>query len=411
MSEKDYIIYKYDDRSTLLSPIIIETKTLNEDTTIPLIGRDYVGYGSAIASSFLWLMENFSSDTPPPNATQGQLWKRVPGENDLSEAIPALYVYDVAEPTNPTIPSEDPASIILGDWKPVSKDILNNLGSESDRYSTVYTSTLNAESIESDSLSVANIVATESITSNGTLFVNQESDLNSVKVGGDIKFTSDAPSLLPSDNGKNSIGSPGLRIGDYYGSNTNTNNLVVGESLSMEDGSRLLTDIIPTNDNDVNLGSASYTYNEIHSTTFYGDLEGTATRSRLGDLAERFEADAYYCAGTIVELGGDKEITKCVGENSPNVLGVISGAPGVCMNSCAGNDETHPYVAYSGRVPVAVDGPVRKGDRIVMSNVPGVGKRLDVDLSDAPVQSIIGRALVTKASNGIGNVMVVVGVK
>lgn len=37
------------------------------------------------------------------------------------------------------------------------------------------------------------------------------------------------------------------------------------------------------------------------------------------------------------------------------------------MNSGAGTDSTHPYVALKGRVPCKVVGPIKKGDRLVSS--------------------------------------------
>ena len=37
-------------------------------------GKNYYGYGEAIAENFLHLLENFSGPTNPSNGTQGQLW-------------------------------------------------------------------------------------------------------------------------------------------------------------------------------------------------------------------------------------------------------------------------------------------------------------------------------------------------
>ena len=87
-------------------------------------------------------------------------------------------------------------------------------------------------------------------------------------------------------------------------------------------------------------------------------------------------------------FGGDKEITVANIEATTKVAGVISTAPAYMMNSEAGNDATHPYVALAGRVPCKVEGPIAKGDLLVASDVPGYAK------SSAFVGgAVIGKAL------------------
>ena len=39
-------------------------------------------------------------------------------------------------------------------------------------------------------------------------------------------------------------------------------------------------------------------------------LTGTATAAQYADLAERYEADKLYQAGTVMSFGGEKEITE-----------------------------------------------------------------------------------------------------
>jgi hypothetical protein len=59
------------------------------------------------------------------------------------------------------------------------------------------------------------------------------------------------------------------------------------------------------------------------------------------------------------------------------------------MNSEAGSDETHPYIALKGRVPCQVIGPIVKGDLLVTSAHPGYATVSNGDCSGA----IIGKAL------------------
>ncbi len=146
---------------------------------------------------------------------------------------------------------------------------------------------------------------------------------------------------------------------------------------------------------------------QMNNTTDY-KFRGTATTAEYADLAERYEADAEYAAGTIVKLGGDKEVTQTTEENDVKVFGVVSTAPGFEMNASAGTDATHPYIALAGRVPTKVIGKVGKGDRIVSSSTAGTGM---VAPDDYSWKHVVGRALEEKTTDEAGTIEVVVGAK
>ena len=133
---------------------------------------------------------------------------------------------------------------------------------------------------------------------------------------------------------------------------------------------------------------------------------GTATTAQYADLAERFLADRDYPAGTVVMIGGEKEITQCDTVNCENVLGVISTEPAYLMNSLNGGAELKiaPPVAMIGRVPVRVIGKVQKGDRLVSA---GNGCAMAANYSSTVV---IGRALESKDSESESLVEAVVKV-
>ena len=122
-------------------------------------------------------------------------------------------------------------------------------------------------------------------------------------------------------------------------------------------------------------------------------------------MAERFETDMAYPAGTVVELGGVAEITKAVDELTENVFGVISDKAAYLMNGAAGSDETHPPVAMTGRVPVMVKGVVNKGDRLVSA---GNGFARAATSSEVTAFNVIGRALESKTTTGEGTVEAIV---
>ena len=135
---------------------------------------------------------------------------------------------------------------------------------------------------------------------------------------------------------------------------------------------------------------------------------GSRWNATYADLAERFESDAPYEAGTVVELGGEKEITAVRYDLSEDVFGVISNTAGYLMNAGAGDDLTHPAVAVSGRVEVNVIGKVKKGQRLVSA---GNGKARAALKHEASHLTTIGRALQDKLTVGEGRVLAVVNAK
>jgi len=91
-------------------------------------------------------------------------------------------------------------------------------------------------------------------------------------------------------------------------------------------------------------------------------LNTTATAARYADLAEIYETDEEYEVGTVIMIGGEKEVTKSfVGCRA---IGVISERPAFLMNA---EGKGQP-VALKGRVKVKVSGPVKKGDELVAGN-------------------------------------------
>ena len=101
-----------------------------------------------------------------------------------------------------------------------------------------------------------------------------------------------------------------------------------------------------------------------------GVITATATSARYADLAENFLADKLYPIGTVLMVGGSAEITIAVKDSSP-VIGTVSENPAYLMNSSLTGDYVTP-VAYVGRVPCRVVGYIRKGTRLILSNIPGV---------------------------------------
>ena len=144
--------------------------------------------------------------------------------------------------------------------------------------------------------------------------------------------------------------------------------------------------------------------------TLVANLEGTATAAQYSDVAERFASDSAYTPGTVVALGGAQEITAANEEGSDEVFGVVSSMDQAAfkMNGGAGDDDTHPYVAMTGRVDVKVIGTVNKGDRLISASVPGYARA--ATKAECTAFNVIGRALTSKSQAGQGSVLAAVRV-
>jgi hypothetical protein len=153
--------------------------------------------------------------------------------------------------------------------------------------------------------------------------------------------------------------------------------------------------ILPLANATYNLGGSGLNWNLIY---------GTATQARYADLAENYESDQTYETGTVVMLGGEKEVTLAKGQGTTKVAGVISEHPAHLMNSELAA-EFVATVALQGRVPCKVIGKVEKGDMLVVSMIPGVAMASE----DPRVGSVIGKALASYDGDRIGVIEVLVG--
>ena len=122
--------------------------------------------------------------------------------------------------------------------------------------------------------------------------------------------------------------------------------------------------IINTNANGIgNIGTSAGYFNTVFA---------KATSAQYADLAEIYQADDNYDAGTVLVFGGVFEVTASTTECDTRVAGVVSTNPAYIMNS--GSDGI--AVALTGRVPCRVKGPVNKGDVLITSKTNGTAQRI-----------------------------------
>ncbi len=133
--------------------------------------------------------------------------------------------------------------------------------------------------------------------------------------------------------------------------------------------------------------SANVSYDIGNVNSWFKNIFVNKTVTGGADLAENYLADAVYNPGTVVEFGGEAEVTVSMTEGSVRVAGVITSDPGHVMNGGL-KGSTVASVALVGRVPVNVIGPVYKGDMLVSAGY-GYARAC----ASPRIGSVIGKAI------------------
>lgn len=408
-----YTIVKSD--GTVLTTIA-EGTINTTSTSLGLPGRNYAGYGQALDTNFVHILESFASTAPPSNALRGQLWYNT---NNAT-----LYVCPVDNETN------------AANWAALS--------STSSGGTTTFGSVTVTGNLSANNISVTNDISGNSISvSYATVSANAniaDANISSANIGtiytsdittGAIATAGNITGLWTINGGVGGSGADGLILntggiyinntGNLYGIKTDRYMYANGTPVSFAGtySNSNVQSYLPTYAGNLGTTGGASIFNGRTITTGANTTAGSITGnwsltagSRLtatyADLAERFEADSMYDAGTVVELGGEKEITAVQYELSEDVFGVISETAAYLMNANAGDDTTHPPVAVSGRVKVKVKGIVKKGQRLVSA---GKGTARAASTGEANAFNTIGRALENKTSTGLGTVEAIVMIR
>lgn len=330
---------------------VIADGTINTGSSVSLPGKNYAGYGEFLDENFIQMLENFSSPaTTGGLPTSAKLGAPLTGQLwwDSTNSVLKVYNGTIWKAAGSTTSSATaPSSPNIGDlwWDTANTQLKAWSGST---WVVIGPSSVGGTGVQAttitDTGATVHNVITFTISNNVIAILSQ-----------DPTFT---PATTITGWGSGQQVNPGL-----------------------------------------NLSTASGGIYEFF---------GRSTSSEYADLAERFAADAELKAGTVVEIGGSKEITQCNQELSENVLGVISTTAAYLMNADAGSDATHPPVAMTGRVPVMAVGQIRKGDRLVSA---GSGRARAAKAGEATPFNVIGRALEDKTDDGVGTINAVVTIK
>jgi hypothetical protein len=306
------------DPDSNINRIIVDDGTLNKETWLTFVGKNFYGYGESIAQNQMHLMENFASATPP----------------DLTRAVEGQIYYNTQEDVFYYCAQVDDEK----DWVRLQSNvvtrIVNDVNSQPHFVTMIYDQT-------------------------------------------------DIISVYSSDPSFEVAASEDDLINNFFNT-TDPNDRFIRPGITLNNG-------------DVN--GEKYKF------------RGTATTAEYADLAELYSSDAEYEPGTVVKVGGEAEVTQTTSAFDPEVFGVVSTDPAYLMNSSL--QGVSVAVALQGRVPVKCIGQVRKGQRLLSSEEPGVARApTDYEMQEyMDWYRIVGRALEDKTTEGIGLVEVIVGAK
>lgn len=413
-------------------------------TSLILLGKGFNNYGEIVAEDWVHLMEHFANATPPLNAIRGQMWFDTSGGRlhvNLSNVVGSPEWVSIGSAYVQGTTPDDSAGqgVDVGTfWYDTAGDRLNvsldgssftplrtvSVGtppgspSEGDLFYDTTTKELkvyNADlhgtaSAGFDVVGPARHTGTEPTTSlnDGDEWFDSTNKQLHVYDGTAGEFRLVGP-ISPA--GSNT----GVEVGEIDGNSVifiRVGNDIVGIWSRID-----FTPSTAVTGFDDNAGGPTPLRRGLNLAPNTGPsteqtvMQGLATESQYADLAERYATDVPTQQGDLVKLGGQEEVTLTQQAYDVDVFGVVSTEPGLRLNSTAGSDQTHPYIALAGRVPCKVVGPVKKGDRLVASDVAGVAQAITPDLASQRVLSVFGRALETNDDSGVKLVEVTIGVK
>lgn len=424
-----YIIYKSDgSKLTTVNDASLDNST----TDISFVGKNYSGYGQIVNDNFLKLLENFSNSVAPTKPLRGQLWYdssnkslKVYYDGKGFKSLANIFIQNYEPPVslrqrgdlwwdsdNFQLKAFDGAKFsVIGPISPSSTSAYWIPGREEGNEAQIVP-VLKAAIASSD---MSEDIVT--VISNQTVRPTNPVQFSYIGAGITLKGTTET-TVVFGEQTIPVIRSSGNKLwgsasySDY--ATTATTALIANQAIGgHSDDVRSSTSTINTTYySTASVSTSPYTIvqrtddGSINVKDVRGEiLYGTATSARYADLAERYESDNQYDVGTVLVIGGTKEVTVSNKHADTAVIGIVSKNPAYMMNSDAGNDETHPYIALKGRVPCKVAGVVKKGDLLVTSIYAGYATAMSE--SDHP-SSVIGKALEdNNKSLGIIEVLVV----
>ena len=357
----------------------VEDGTIDTTTDIRFVGKNYAGYGEVQNENFLHILENFANTTPPPKVVTGQIWfdsannklkyydgsrfkiangaevgSTAPtglgiGEFWLDTDANQLYVWTgiefvlVGPESNPELGTSAAVAQVVKDTGLTNRNILTlSSGGKVigiiSRDAFTINSTINPIEGFTEIKKGFNLVDTNSsgVSQNDHVYWGTSS--NALRLGGvlasdfvqrgntvfdqEIVFR-DPGFTLGNDNDLkvNVDGTDGLLFSNQLGEDI-TFRIVVTQTSDERDILKITqSSIEPGLDNVYTVGTASRRWNNVHATTFTGNLAGNVTGNTTGIHA----GNVTGSGGTVLVNAttnhiGDPTVTEA------NLFGILQGS-------------------------------------------------------------------------------------
>jgi hypothetical protein len=403
-----YIISKSDGTT-----LTINDGQINTESHLQLIGRNRADYGTPIAQNMFRLLENFAAEDSPDNneyvngtsPVPGQLWYR-PSDNTLhvynaTSGWTAMVSFVPGQAT--AIANLDATEATIG-----TLDVTGTLGVSG-------LSTLDSVDV-TNNMTVGGTLTVATITAvGGIVEINNQLDVAVINIGNSA-YVLDNESIgtvaLPVPDGHfTEISSATIKAGSYESTTPSAAVSIPNGLLAL--GAGVETNALVSRSNTATIGGLwatnGFTLNGGGEFGGDWDIKGTWTvdgaivlgtgtvEANYADIAERFRADQDYVPGTVVAIGGDREVTHTTSAYSADIFGIVADNPAFILNNKTQDLEFMPAITLVGRTPVRVIGKVSKGDRLTSSATPGVA--MAADTTQLTMFNYIGRALEDKSTD------------
>jgi hypothetical protein len=385
-----YLLYKTNGKVLTT----VDDASVDISTSLNLVGKNYAGYGLSVNQNFVYLLENFANTTAPAKPIVGQTWF------DTTVNQNKLKIYDGSGfkgIATIRVQNSVPFSSVTGDlWWDTQSFTLKAFDGAT--YQTIGPSIstranwLPSEEYDNRYPNSPSIVVLRGSIGGKVVAVMSEhqpdfapdTTLNPDLEQERFPLVKRGITLAYSDAITGSS-----RGADCYFWGTAAESLVAITATNVTVQSTTVTTpyYVPlTSTSTGNSGLVT----DSGITYANGVLNTIASSALYADLAERYWADDVYEEGTVLIIGGDAEVTTTYIPGDVKVIGIVSKNPAYRMNSEAGSDETHPYIALKGRVPCKVVGRVQRGDLLVTSTTAGYAQAITEGHSP---NAVIGKAL------------------
>ena len=342
---------------------LIDGEIDNTSTSLNLLGKNYLGYGELIAENFVHLLENFASSIEPISPVTGQQWfdtgeRRLKLNTDNSNWKTIAFL--AAQNSVPTV-----GTSIRGDfWYDTANNAIKIYTADTTLPGTNGNGWMNIGAFQGNRETATGMTFLDLLDTASNLHKVVAMYAMGVCV---MIISADADFTIASSHAV-----PGFTE--------------IGKGINMNTSGRDTTGF------DTNAFK----------------LRGISMEAEFADVAEIYVSDASYEPGTLVALGGAAEVTQTTAAGDTNIFGIVSTRPAYLMNARQKREKNALPIAVAGRIPVKVTGTVKRGDRLVSSDIPGVAR---VATQQDPAWSIVGRSLGEFSGEGIGKVEATVGAR